>query len=159
MRYSARCFQGLGFWVVLLALGACSTDSKKEREIDRGIAQESPTLDVHESVESASKIIQNSKKLTEAQKVKMLALVQRTHVDLDALRSSGSQIKSAMFKSLAGGTFLPMDIGILKLRLRENENKKIDVVFSSLFEVREILGYDPQPAPLDFELHNLYRDM
>lgn len=145
--------------LVSLAIGACSTETKKEKEIDQKVSQETAVGLPGEAAANGRDAIESSKGLTAEQKEKIHAIMNKTQVEVQNLRIETNQLKATLFKSFADGTYKPADIAILKKRLTKIESKKMDAMFSSLEQVQKILGYTKDKKPSDFELHNLYRDM
>lgn len=139
-------------------LGGCATQAKKEKEMDQKVTQEVSVGLPGEAAAGGIDAIENSQSLTTAQKEKIRALMKSTQAEVQNLRIETNKLKATLFKSFANGTYAAEDVSILKKRLTKLEEKKMDAMFSSLDQVQKILGYSPR-KPIDFEIHNLYRDL
>lgn len=140
--------------ILLLALmTGCAT--KTEKKIDNDIAKQ-PEVTSAQAAESGQVAITNSPKLSPEQKEKMLALMNRTKVEMAVIRKDEAQIKASLFKYLATGSYEDREIAAYKLKLLKMENKKMQLMFANIKETRKILGKEAQfnPDLLEFDRLN-----
>ena len=129
----------------------CASSTKKE--VDKDIAEQHETTSA-QSVDTGRKVIAESSRLTEDQKQKMLALMDRTQAEIASIKKEEGQIKASLFKYLAREELTESKISIYRSQLVKIDKKKMDLMFSSLEETQKILGKPGEDYP---DLRELYR--
>lgn len=139
-----------------LAMGCAS--QKAKTEVDRKVSEESVTMTPGETAAKGRDAILQSKYLTEAQKTKILGIMTNTQVKSVALREETARLKAVLFETLGEKNYKADQVAVIKSRLKKIENEKMDLMFSSLDQVKEVLGVSDDEHR-NAELRRVYHDL
>ncbi|PWU21957.1 MAG: hypothetical protein C5B49_01805 [Bdellovibrio sp.] len=119
---------------------ACASEEKKaeqrvENEQNMQIGVSSPK----QAANVGRLAIERSEKLTPAQKEKFIAILNKTQTETLAIKEQEGQLKSALFQDLASAKYDDQMVRVYKSKLQDLEKKKLDLMFSSLDQVRDLL--------------------
>lgn len=119
------------------AVGCATTaDKNVETKAQAEVGTESPA----HAAAAGRMAIMNSTSLTAEQKEKFMQVMDKAQTNTMAIREEQGQLKAALFKDLAAGTFSQKEVASYKSKLQTLEKKKLDVMFKSLDEVKALLG-------------------
>ncbi|MGE4133002.1 MAG: hypothetical protein AB7F86_15275 [Bdellovibrionales bacterium] len=137
---------------IILGAAGCATTAEKnvENAAHAQVGTESPT----HAAASGRQAIMHSDKLTSEQKTKFLDLMDKTQAETKWIKEQEGRLKAALFEDLTAGKYEAKEISAYKSKLKGLEQKKLDLMFSSLDKVRSILGKDE----VDPNLFNYYRE-
>lgn len=123
-----------------------------EKEVAHDVANE-PTRQFHGGVaRKGYEIITNSKSLTEEQRQKFFKLHSRMVRETFAIQDEMSKLKVVLFDTVMTKPLDNQKIEVIKKRLIELNNKKMNNMLGALDEVKDILGQIPEK-----EYKELYR--
>lgn len=138
-----------GLW---MGLSACATQA--EKQVDAQAAEQSAIQSPNQAAYSGRFAVRVSEKLSGDQKVKFLEIMDQTQAKVNDIRAQEGQLKAAMFQSLSEGNFNDSEMNVFKKKLKKLEGQKLDLMFSSLDDVRKLLKGNPEIAP---DLKDFYR--
>lgn len=147
------------FWTLTtvgLLTGLFGCASTAEKQVQKEVAEQKAIETPAQAAASGRFAIRFSDKLSETQKTQFLNLMSRVQDQMTVLRTQEGQLKAALFQSLADGRYNQSEISVFKSKLKKLENKKLDIMFASLDEVRGILGKSPDPDR-DFQMLDQFR--
>ncbi len=120
-----------------LTLSACSSSPKHETT-----QQEPPSARV-ESTSEAAQIgrfdIMTSPDLTAEQKTRFMKVMNETQTKVAIIKKEESDVKVLLFRSLAKGQYNRHEVNRYKTQLKKLEDKKMNLMFTSLDQVKDIL--------------------
>ncbi len=133
--------------------GCASTSEKKvSQEVSDQKQIESP----NQAVASGRFAIKQSTRLTELEKTRFFEVMDRTQASVAEIKKKEGQLMAALFQSLAERKYDPREIHVYRTKLRKLEDEKLNLMFTSLEEIRHLFGKEQQEN-LDRELLQYYR--
>jgi Spy/CpxP family protein refolding chaperone len=145
------------FFTLLLSSLALGCASSAEKEVETQVSQEKPATAPGEVAGRGRDAIMNSKSLNEEQKKKIVDLMAKVQVENNTLKEETTKLKMTLFKSIAEGGYKAEQVNVMKSKLQKLENKKMDLMFSSLDQVKDILGVPDKNKQQDYS--DIYRAM
>ncbi|MGE3611417.1 MAG: hypothetical protein AB7I27_17625 [Bacteriovoracaceae bacterium] len=122
----------------LILFTSCS--SRREKELDKTIA-EAPVASSHEEVNKrVYAIIENSPKLTSEQKKELLALHMETHKQMLTLNQESIKIHELLATEFGKSKEDKKLINALQKRMVKNSKKRLNILFDSMRQSNVILG-------------------
>ena len=113
-----------------------------EKTIDTKLKNEAPVTSQETLQKDAYEAVEEDPNLTQDQKVKLLELQKNTRTKLSDLREKGFQLRSLLIKDLLVQDDNSDEVGLIKKRIKKNENEKISTLFSAIDRANIILGKD-----------------
>jgi Spy/CpxP family protein refolding chaperone len=141
---------------LMALLVGCATPTAAEKQVQQNVSEQKSIESTAQAAGSGRFAIHQSTKLTEDQKIRLLALMDRAELNIADIRKKEGQLKAALFQELAEGHYDRKEIAVYKSKLKKLEAEKMDLMFSNLEESRKILG-PTQPHDLDQEMLEFYR--
>ena len=139
---------GLVFWI-----SACTT-SPEQKSIESQIEKEPRTFSQQQMVAKGHSILLNHPDMTEEQRRKMKRVYAETMAKSQKIRMEMSKVKGVFFKQLFKSTRNDKELRILRKKLIDLNEKKMDVMFDALYEAQTILGkgFPAEEIPVQFNL-------
>jgi Spy/CpxP family protein refolding chaperone len=127
----------------------CATAANKE--VDKKVAGEQSSSAPDAIIQSGHEAIMNSKNLTDEQKQKIVGIMARVRAENLALKEESTKLKIAFFQTLGEKDYKADQVAVIKRRLQKLQNKKMDLMFSSLEEVQGVLGVKSEKDRRDMD--------
>lgn len=118
---------------------ACATQ-KTDSQLEAKIKAEPPASTAEEIAERGAQTFINAPGLSADQRIKMLEVYNRTYNDAMAIRQDIGQSKSLLFKLAANKDVKSKEVGALKKRIVDLDQKRLKIMFKALADVQGIVG-------------------
>lgn len=122
---------------------ACSTSSLEKR-IDQEIIQ-APTIHSAEELQmETSQLIETAPHINREQKKQLSTLQKMVRNQITELNEDSLRLRSKLIKTVLDpkDPLRTNELAILKHKMRENENKRLALIFESIDQANKILGKD-----------------
>ena len=128
------------FFVLLFFLSACAR-VEVEKKVDQEAAMQ-PARSMHGGVASKGfAAIFRSSKLTQEQKEKFMDLHKRMVKDTFSIQDEISRLKGVLFETVTEVPYDAAKVNVLKKKLIQLNNAKMDKMLDALEDVKRIVGY------------------
>ena len=147
-------YKGLIFMLGLLAVQGCSHGSVNQN-VDKTISQETQVKDSGGLDAEVAKDIASDPDLTADQRAKLSTLLVSSQAQMDSLRHQSLHLRSALADEVLSPQYKPKEIAELKSRVKDTEEKKLELAFKSVDQANAILGHRAASHPKIF--HHMFR--
>lgn len=128
--------------IIFLSMLGCNSATKKQQaEIDQEVKEQPMANSPEKIAERASEVFTKAPGLTEPQRQKLMMVYLRTYTDAMNIRTEIGQSKALLFKKAADVNYKSNEIEILKKKIVDLDQKRLNIMFKALSEVQEIVGY------------------
>ncbi|MFM6928925.1 MAG: hypothetical protein ACKOX6_10710 [Bdellovibrio sp.] len=132
---------------------ACA-NMHKDASLDQRINAEPRADTPTEIAQRAADTFANAPGLNADQRQKLNKLYLRTYAEASAIRSEIGKMKSLLFREASQKKFKSNDINELTRRIVDADQRRLNVMFRSLEEMQEIVGYGADKQELYEYLRN-----
>jgi len=130
-------FVSLG--ILLFAFLGCAHGAM-EQNLDAKLAQETAVHNRTDLRKEATQLVKLVPGLSEEQRTKLSNLRESTRVQMDDLSTRSLRLRSLMLKDLLSATDNGDELDLIKQRLKDVENSRLNLILSSVEEASRILG-------------------
>lgn len=131
--------------IILAGVLGCAT--QVEKQIEKDISQQPSVSTPQQAAEDGRTSILHSANLTEDQKMKIVGIIDITKEKTKDIKEQQAKIISALMQSLSKGSYVDKEMSVYKSKLQKLENEKMKLMFSSLKEVKMIIGPNNEIDP------------
>jgi hypothetical protein len=130
------------FLMIVIGICGCSSDAKREKHIRQGLSQEENVVDANTLRIDINKTINESKTLTDQQKVQLQAILEEAKVKMASLIQDSSRLKAVLVKEILSGKVDTEELRIIKKRIRSLDSKKTKFSFEAIDKIAKITMKD-----------------
>jgi hypothetical protein len=136
--------RGLALLGVSLMVVACSSSPTEEQVAEKAVtekaAQEPVAQSPQQILERAAEQFSSAPGLTAEQKTKLAEVYSRVYIESMGLRREMGQNKSLLFTTLSKPNYKPSEIKVLKSKIVQLDQKRLNLMFEALDDVEKIVG-------------------
>ena len=137
---------------------ASGTTTTTENTLDQKVAAEQKVGTTKDLRSETNQILENTKGLTEDQRVKLSALRDKTNIAVDTNREESRRLRAVLVKDLVSPNYSAKEVRLIKKKLADLENSHIQIIFDAVDQANVILGRDAlknqEVVDSFFERHN-----
>ncbi len=137
--------------IVLAGVLGCATQAEKQVETD--ISHQPAISTPQQAAEEGRATILHSANLTEEQKLKILGIIDLTKEKTKDIKAQQAKVLSSLMQSLSKGSYVDKEMNVYKSKLQKLENEKMKLMFSSLKEVKMIIGSENEIDPFFYRIN------
>ncbi|MGE5086137.1 MAG: hypothetical protein ACM3MG_07520 [Bacillota bacterium] len=138
----------------VLSFTACASTQNQNASLDQRISAE-PRADTPEEIaQRAADTFANAPGLTTDQRQKLNKLYLKTYAEAREIRKEIGQMKSLLFREASQKKFKSGDINELTQKIVAADQRRLNIMFRSLEEMQQIVGYGADKKDLYEYLRN-----
>lgn len=139
-----------------LGLPGCSSSQKQQEASLEEQVQAQPEANTPEAIHArVVEAFDQAPGLTNEQKGQLSAIYNRTFSEAMMIRKEIGQSKSLMFELLATKDYRSKDVELLKKKITQLDQKRLNLMFKSLDDVQKVVGYGKDKE----EIYRRLRDL
>jgi len=123
-----------------ILLQGCTT-AQLNTDLDAKLAAEKPLTGGNGLQQESQKLIE-SEKLSPEKRAELKALSEKTHNEHQALLQESLKLRSVLIKDVLNDKYDDDEVLLIKARMKELEQKKLDLIFRTVAQANKILGHE-----------------
>lgn len=128
--------------LTILLVTSCNSASKKqEAEVAQEVSQQQPANTPEQIADRASEAFSKAEGLTELQRQKLIAIYMDTYAQAMEIRTEMGKSKALLFMKAADVNYKSNEIEILKNKIVDLDQKRLNLMFKALTKVQNVVGY------------------